>query len=243
MIRACVVSIGLVALAAIGGVAPAVAQEGIESGEEGCTVLCQPELALKPAVGIGPLTQAPRTVSFEGGQPIDTTRGGLETSFSLGLGVEVPTQWNRLTLEMNAVWTPFADASGNPFTGETGSVTENPVEFVAEAGVAVLRAEDTAGWSEVNVVVADQLGPAVRPDADRWYTHKLGLGLKTVLFPFNGVEEADYLRSIAVEGAIEYQATGRLRAGDRFPEELVLDDASPWGGSVVLVFPIAPLHP
>jgi len=216
---------------------------GIAKGqkETSCTILCRPELTLEPAVDFEPLTQGARTVGFEDGRPVDTTRAALETPFELTLAMGIPTQWPRVELGLDVGWTPFVDADENPFTGHTGSVTENPVEVSGEVSVTVLREEETDGWVGAEVSVADELGPAERPGDDRWYTHKLALAIDAAVLPFHRFDRAGYLQGIELEGSIDYAATGIPQAGDRFSDELFLDDESPWSAGLTLVLPVAPL--
>ena len=209
---------------------------------EDCTILCSPELALEPAVDFEPVVGAARTVEFEGGQPVDTTEAELETPFELTLAMGIPTQWPRLELGIDASWTPTTDANKNPFTGEDGSVTENPVELSGEISITALREADTGGWVGAEVSVADELGPAERPGDDRWYTHKLALALDVAVLPFHQLEHAGYLQGVELETSLDFTATGIPQEGDRFSNELFLDDESPWGVSMALVLPLAPLN-
>lgn len=242
MFRFCLLWSGILLLGLGVLAGPAHAQdEGAE--DSSCTLLCQPELALEPAVDFEPLTEAARVVEFENGQPADTTRGGLETPFELTLAVDVPTRWPRLELGLDVAWTPLVDAEENPFTGREGAMTENPVEFSAEVSVTLLREEDTGGWVGIEASVADELGPAERPNADRWYTHKLALAIDVAVLPFHRFEHAGYLRGVEFEGSLDFAATGIPQEDDRFPDERFLDDESPWGASVALILPLAPLSP
>jgi len=211
--------------------------------DDSCTILCRPDLALEPAVDFEPLGTGARTVEFEDGQPIDTTRAALETPFELTFAMGIPTQWSRVELGLDVGWTPFVDADENPFNGGTGSVIENPVELSFEVSVTVLREKDTGGWAGAEVSVADEFGPAERPDDDRWYTHKLAFALDAALLPFHRFERAGYLQGIELEGSIDYAATGMPQAGDRFSDERILDDESPWSAGLTLVLPVAPLSP
>lgn len=239
MIRSCFLRPGFLLLGILVLAGPTWAQDA--SDEDGCAILCAPELSVEPAVDVEPLTEAARVVAFEDGQPVDTTRGGLETPVEFTLAMDIPTQWPRLEFGVDVAWTPFVDAEENPFTGREGTMTENPVEFSAEVGVTLLRERDTGGWAAVEVSVADELGPAERPNADRWYTHKLALAFDVAVLPFHRFESAGYLRGVELETSLDFAATGIPQAGDRFPDELFLDDASPWGLSFAVILPVAPL--
>lgn len=239
MTRSFSVCVALLLLSFGGTVGPAHGQND-DSREDGCTILCSPELKVEPAVDIEPLSEAPRTVAFDDGQPLDTTQGDLEATFEFTLAMDIPTQWSRVELGLDAAWTPFVDTEEHPFTGRSGSMTENPVELAGEVSVTVLREKDTRGRMGVDVVVADEFGPAERPDANRWYTHKLAFSLEAAVLPLHRLEGAGYFRGVEVEGSIDYAATGVPKEGDRFPDELFLDDASPWGLSVALALPVAP---
>ena len=209
---------------------------------EECTILCSPELTLEPAVDFEPLTEGARTVTVENGQPVDTSRAGFETPFELTFAVGIPTQWSRIELGLDAAWTPFVDADENPFNGKQGSITENPVELSGEISITALREADTGGWVGAEVSVADELGPAERPGDDRWYTHKLALALDVAVLPFHQLEHAGYLQGVELETSLDFTATGIPRDGDRFSDELFLDDESPWDVSMTLVLPLAPLN-
>ena len=47
---------------------------------------------------------------------------------------------------------------------------------------------------------------------------------------------------IEFEASLDFAATGIPQDGDRFSDELFLDDESPWGVSMALVLPLAPLN-
>lgn len=223
--------------------APAEAQE-----EDQCLLLCTPDLAFEPTISFENFAARPRIAVLEGGVPVDTVRPDPASAFELVFAVGVPTELPRIGLTFEAIWTPFAETDANPFTGATAdelgeAVAENPIELEAELNVALLTPEETGGWLDAHFDIVDQLSPAARPSATRWYTHKLDLELDVAVLPFNRLPEGNWLRHLEVEGSLDYLVTGRPRAGDRFKGERYLDDASPWSFSVLLVVPLAPLAP
>ena len=56
-------------------------------------------------------------------------------------------------------------------------------------------------------------------------------------------ESPALMKHVEVEGSLDYVATGLPRAGDVIDGERYVDDASPWGFSLVFVLPMAPLIP
>lgn len=220
--------------------------------EDGCALLCPPELTVEPGVSVGPIFGSPRLAELdENGAVVDTVREGTGAAFELAFSLGVPTEIPRTELGLDVVWTPFAGTDRNPLTGYTaaelddGPVRENLVTFSAEASVALLTAGETGGWLEAAFVVADELGPAARPGDRSAYTHKLSFGLDVAVGALGFLPEGSWLRSLELEGSLGYVATGLPRAGDEVPkgEQRYLDDASPWGASFALVVPVAPASP
>lgn len=218
-----------------------------ESG--GCTLLCRPELAFEPTWTVENFAAAPRVVELEGGVPVDTVQTGTETAFELVFALDVPTEIPRTSFTFEAIWTPFAGTSGNPFTGRSAeelgvsAVDDNPVELEAEANVALITPEETGGWVDAHFDVVDQLSPAEQPEDTRLFTHKLDLELDAAIVPLNFLAEGSWLRNLELEGSLDYMVTGIPRAGDEVPEgeQRFLDDASPWSVGVLAVVPLAPL--
>jgi hypothetical protein len=212
-----------------------------QSGEA-CRLICAPQLLVEPTITFDNLARRPRVAAETGEQG----RVGRETVFEIIVAVDVPTRVPRLGFTAEAIWTPFARTSSNPFTGRSASdlgsssITDNPVELEFEVNFDVIESEQTGGWLASHFDVVDQFSPAERPTDRATYTHKLNLELDTSVAVFNWLPEGHWLRSIEIEGSLDYVATGLPKAGDDVNGERFLDDASPWSLSVVFVIPLAP---
>jgi hypothetical protein len=191
--------------------------------EPECRVLCSPELKIEPTVSISPLFGAPRIVEEDGAQAREERGADLEIILSLGVPTRIP--WLELTVE--SIFLPF----------DEGSTPE--LEF--EANLIWLPSERTGGWVSSHFDVVDKFSSAERPSDRRAYTHKLNLELDTSFSLFHWLPEGRWLRSVELEGSLDYVATGLPKAGDVIDGALYLDDASPWSFSIVFVFPVAPL--
>jgi hypothetical protein len=62
----------------------------------------------------------------------------------------------------------------------------------------------------------------------------------TAVAAFRWVPEGHWLRSVELEGSLDYVATGLPRAGDVIDRDTYLSAASPWSFAIVVVVPIAP---
>ena len=127
------------------------------------------------------------------------------------------------------------------FTGEailSPTSAANRVELEFELNLGVLQAEQTRGWVSSDFDIVDQFGPAERPHR-RAYAHRLDFELDTAVAVFKRAPSA-FLRSLEVEGSLDYLATGLPRRGDVIDGVQYLDPASRWSFSVVLVIPLAP---
>lgn len=228
------------------GALPARAQE-----PGGCTVVCTPELKFEPTLTVENLFDAPRVVELKNGGTGDTVQLGTETVFELIFALDIPTEIPRIGLTLEAIWTPFAGTSENPFTGRTAEelgeeeITDNPVELEAEVNVALLTAEETGGWIDAHFDIVDQLSPAEQPDDDGLFTHKLDFELDVAIAVFKWLPKGNWLRNLEVEGSLDFLATGLPDEGDEVPagEQLFLERASPWSFSALLIIPLAPLSP
>lgn len=224
------------------------AERAAAQEKEECFLLCTPELAFEPTISFENFAARPAIAMLEDGVPADTIRTGPSSALELVFALGVPTELPRIDFTFEAIWAPFAEAERNPFTGATADqlgeeIIENPVELEAELNLALLIPEETGGWLDAHFDVVDQLSPAARPEASRWYTHKLDLELDIAIAPFNWLPEGRWLRNLEVEGSLDYLVTGRPREGDRLGDELFLDDASPWSFSALLIVPLVPLNP
>lgn len=151
-----------------------------------------------------------------------------------------------MELTLEAIWAPFAGTDTNPFTGRTArdvgkdEIRDNAVELEGEINFSLVTFEETGEWLDAHFDVVDQFGPAETPDATGVYTHKLNLELDAATAPFARLGVSGWLEGVEVEGSLDYMVSGIPDAGDRFGDEIYLDDESPWSFSVVLVVPIAP---
>lgn len=233
-------TLGFVA-ATVGRTLPTVAQE-----RGRCLVLCVPSLALEPTVTIENLFRRHRVQDVASGVITRAERG---VEFEVIVALDIPTAIPRVGLTFEAIWTPFAGGSSNPFTGANATdvgkseIRDNPVELEFELNLDVLDPETTGGWIGAHFDIVDQFSPAERPDAASTYTHKLNFELDVGVAPLNFMTNR-WLRGLEVEVSLDYLATGLPRAGDVVPigETRYLDAASPWSLSLVLVVPIAPLR-
>ena len=200
------------------GVPPSRAQQTAR-----CRVLCAPEFKVEPTITFTTLFNSPRIVRDDGGEKRDQR----ETDFELILSVGVPTRISWLDFTVEAIFLPF----------ETDSTPE--LEF--ETNFVWLSPQRTGGWLSSHFDVVDKFSPAERPSDRRAYTHKLNFELDTSVAIFNWLREGRWLRSVELEGSLDYVATGLPKAGDRVGSIQFVDNASPWSFSVVFVLPVAPL--
>jgi hypothetical protein len=213
-VRRLVQTLGLLLI----GVPPLQAQQ-----PEHCRVLCAPAFKVEPTLTFTTLFNSPRIVRDDGGEKRDQR----ETDFELILSVGVPTRISWLDFTVEAIFLPF----------ETDSTPE--LEF--ETNFVWLSPQRTGGWLSSHFDVVDKFSPAERPSDRRAYTHKLNFELDTSVAIFNWLREGRWLRSVELEGSLDYVATGLPKAGDRVGSIQFVDNASPWSFSVVFVLPIAPL--
>jgi hypothetical protein len=186
-----------------------------------CTLLCAPELLIEPTWTIENLAHRPRITEAE---RIEPRRLPRERVFELVLAIDVPTRWRRIGLTAEAI---FAPAS-----------TNNDVELELEFNIGLIQPEQTRGWVSSHVDIVDQFGPAERPHT-RAYAHRLDFEWDTAFAVFKRAPSS-FLRSLEVEGSLDYLASGLPRRGDVIDGVQYLDAASRWSFSCVLVIPIAP---
>lgn len=199
---------------------PAHAQ-GQEAQE--CRVLCAPEFKIEPTFTVTNLVRPARVVG-EDGVPAREPR---DTEFELILSVDLPTRVPWLGFTVEAIFLPF-DRDSTP-------------ELEFETNVTWLGAERTRGWLSSHVDVVDKFSAAERPTDGRAYTHKLNFELDTSVAIFNWLPEGRWLRSVELEGSLDYVATGLPKRGDLVDGLRFVDKASPWSFSIVFVVPVAPL--
>ena len=228
-------------MALIVSAAPALGQEPAGT----CFLLCSPSLAIEPTVTIENLFQRHRVLDVGSGS---VTRASRDVEFEVIFAVDVPTAIPRVGLTFEAIWTPFAGTSTNPFTGESASdigrseIRDNPVELEFELNLDVLDSKLTRGWVGAHFDIVDKFSPAERPAAGSTYTHKLNFELDVGVAAFQKVPHP-WFRRVELEASLDYLASGIPRKGEELPagEERYLDNASPWSLSFVLILPIAPL--
>jgi len=218
---------------------PGVAQE-----DGSCAFLCVPELKIEPTVTVENLGSRARV---ETGGVVERTE--REAIFELIFALDVPTTIPRVGLTFEVGLAPFGGTSEHPFTGATATelgrdeIRDNVVEIETELNLDLIDSDQTGGWLSSHFDIVDKFSPGERPDAASAYTHKLNLELDTALHLFNWLPEGRWLRNAEAELSIDYVASGLPKAGDLIGDELFLDDASPWGLSLVLVLPLVPLNP
>lgn len=238
--------LALAALATLVAAAPAVAQA---QDDGGCPLLCSPEVTVEPTMTVINLFAPPRVVEIGTGEAPDTVRLRRDAVLEMVVAVGIPTALPRLGLTLQATWTPFARRNTNLLTGRTArqldeeGVADNAVTLAAELNVTLLRQEDTGGWVAAHLNLADQFGPAARPEDAALYTHKLAAGLDASVAVFRGLRAGEWLRRVLVWGSLDYVATGLPEAGEEVPagRQLFLVDASPWSFSALVSLPVAPL--
>lgn len=191
------------------------------AGDDPCAFLCAPELKIEPTFTVGHVFGRAR-VERDG----TIARQPRGVGFELILATDVPTRVPWLGFSAEAIFLPF-DAEATP-------------ELEFETKFYWLRASRTAGWVSSHVDVVDKFSPNERPDSRRAYTHKLNLELDTSVAPFARLPAGRWLRGVEIEASLDYVATGLPRHGDAAEGGTLLDDASPWSLSFVVVLPIAP---
>ena len=215
-----------VALFASGG-AP---QAGLYAQErDQCAFLCAPELKIEPTLTIENLFSPARVETIKNGLVVETVRQGRDRVFELVFAADVPTEIPRVGFTFEAIFSPFRD--------------DTEVELELELNLTWLEPEQTGGWVESHFDIIDKFSPAERPTDTSAYTHKLNIELDTAVLLFKWLPEDNWLRNVELEGSLDYVATGLPKAGDVIGDERLLDDASPWSFSVVVVLPLAPLSP
>jgi hypothetical protein len=147
----------------------------------------------------------------------------FETILALDMKTRVPRLG--FTAEMSA--TPFSD--------------DNAAELEFETNFYWLTESLSRGWLTSHFDVVDQFSPAERPTSSKAYTHKLDFELDTAVHIFKRLPEGRWLKGLELETSLDYLATGLPQKGDVLSDGTrVLDDASHWSVSFVIVIAIAP---
>jgi hypothetical protein len=208
----------LACLALVLSLAPAWAQE-----QAPCRVLCAPEFHVEPTITFTNLFGAPRITGVDG----VVTREPRKTEFEVILSLGLPTRLRWLEFTVEAIFLPF-DRDSTP-------------ELEFETNLVWLPSARTRGWVGSHFDVVDKFSSAERPTDRRAYTHKLNLELDTSVSIFNWLPEGRWLRSVELEGSLDYVASGLPKAGDVIDGRRFVDKASPWSFSLVFVLPVAPM--
>ena len=194
----------------------------VSAQQEPCRILCAPELLIEPTWTIENLASRP-TVEQPDGTQTQVPREGV---FELVVAVDVPTRLRRIGFTAEIILAPTR--------------TDNAPELEFELNLGVLQPERTGGWLTSHFDVVDQFGPVARPEAGPSpYTHRLDFELDTAVAVFKHLS-SPFLRSVEVEGSLDYLATGLPRRGDVINGVRYLGNASRWSFSVVLVVPLTP---
>ncbi len=236
------VIVGAVAAPILAGwAAPALAQED----EPPCRVFCAPDFKLEPTFTFEPLGRGGRVEELDaaGNAVGPPGREATELVPELILAFGIPTEIPRVGFTLETIFTPAGETGTHPFTGAGGTFRDNGIEFEFELNLDWLTGDQTGGWVESHFDIVDKFSPGERPTDRSVYTHKLNFELDTAFLLFNWLPEGNWLKEVELEGSLDYVATGLPRAGDVIGNERWLDDASPWGFSIVLVLPMAPLVP
>ena len=195
--------------------------------ENECAVLCAPSFKVEPTITVENLFGPARVETIDNGVVVETTRQQRDRVFELVLATVIPTELPRLGFTVETIFSPFRD--------------DTAVELELEANFTWLDPDQTGGWVESHVDIVDKFSPAARPEDASAYTHKLNFELDTAVLVFNWLPDDTWLKTVELEGSLDYVATGLPRAGDVIGNERFLDDASPWSFSLVFVLPLAPL--
>jgi hypothetical protein len=187
-----------------------------------CGVLCSPEFKVEPTITFTNLFGSPRIAADDG----TVAREPRETEFEMILSLSLPTRVSWLEFTVEAIFLPF-DRDSTP-------------ELEFETNFIWLPSERTRGWLTSHFDVVDKFSAAERPTDRRAYTHKLNFELDTSFSVFNWLRNGRWLRSVELEGSLDYVATGLPKAGDRIDGRRFVDNASPWSFSLVFVLPVAP---
>lgn len=132
--------------------------------------------------------------------------------FEATVVVDIPTRAPRIGISLEAITKPF--------------IADNSVELESELNFTWLEDRRTGGWVSSHLDLVDKFSPAERDTDRRAYTHKLNFELDTAIAVFNRLPEGKWLRGVALEGSLDYVATGLSK------------DSSPWSFSLVLVIPV-----
>jgi hypothetical protein len=188
-----------------------------------CKFVCELEWKLEPTFTIENLANRHRIAGPDG----VTERVHRERVFETVLALDLKTRLPRLGFAAELSAAPFSD--------------DNSAELEFEANFYWLTEPMSRGWVTSHVDVVDQFSPAERPSASRAYSHKLDFELDTAFHLFKRLPRERWLRRLELETSLDYLSTGLPKKGDILADGTsLLDDASHWSLSFVIVIPIAP---
>lgn len=149
------------------------------------------ELSFEPTLTTENLGKQARILYQSGSSASKTVQTNSETVFELALAFGIPTFIPRVDLTFETIWKPFAKTSDHPFTGQSSNGTgsqyhENLPEIESEINFSLFTFRETNGWVGAHFDVVDKFSPALRPDDQKLYTHKLNLELDVAFAIFNG---------------------------------------------------------
>ena len=191
-----------------------------------CFVLCAPDLKIEPTFTWENLSRPPRIAETDAQGNTVVRKALRERVVETVIAIGVPTTIPRVDFTFETIVKPFSKGYSP--------------ELETELNFHWLRSEDTKGWVSSHFDLVDKYSPGGRPHNSDRYTHKLNFELDTAV-PFLKWTNRPWFRDVEIEGSLDYVASGLSRAGDRFGNEIYLDNASRWSFSLVFVLPLAPL--
>lgn len=218
------------------------------AAQEDCDVICTPSVSIQPSI---------QTVNFLSPATVRILPSGeereleMESYFSMIVATSMPTALPRTSLDMELIWTPFANTNQNPYTEYTANsldvdaVDANSLTVQWGVSYKLLTFKQTGGIYATSLKVLDQVSPAAQPDDTRSYTHKLQLEWAGSWGIFKWLPKNYWLRNVTLSTSLQYVATGLPEEGDEVPKngQVYLQDASPWAFFAGLSLPLAPLTP
>lgn len=194
------------------------------AADDGCVMVCVPELVVEPALRIDDAFGGPRIRDLDTGE---IRRLGPDPASEAAIAIEIPTELPGISLSFETLFAPFDHA--------------NALAFELETHVTVLMERWTGGWLGGHVDLVDRISPARQPHKEPAYTHKLNLELDLTFHPFARLDPGRWLHRTQLEVSLDYIATGLPERGDVVDGRQYLGDASGWSLAFRLVVPIAPL--
>lgn len=107
-------------------------EEGKE--DDGCAVLCTPELKIEPTITFEPLFRRPVIEELEDGRVVSRTKPGRETGLELVVSLGIPTTIPRVGFTVETILKPFANVDNEP-------------EVELELNLGLIEPDQTGGGS------------------------------------------------------------------------------------------------